>query len=83
MTYEITCKRCGNCVEIDAKAYHHAKNVKCHCGSTELVVKQPPPTSEELVMGFQSLMACPYCRGAGWIQADDGGQFPCGACRGG
>jgi hypothetical protein len=83
MTYEITCKRCGNCVEIEAEDYHRAGRVQCHCGSTDLEVKQPPPTSEELVVGFRSLKMCPYCRGAGWIDADDGGRFPCGACAGG
>jgi Zn finger protein HypA/HybF involved in hydrogenase expression len=86
LIYTITCRACGNQVELEAEKYHAAGEVKCPCGSSDLKVEQPPPSTAELMMAVRQLnTVCKLCGNTdhpGWLELDDGRLFPCRACGG-
>jgi ribosomal protein S27E len=83
LVYEITCLDCGNHVEVDGAAYDAAENVKCPCGSENLKVDRPPPSTAEMMMAVRQLSSrCPLCGNTGWVETDGGKLYPCRACQG-
>jgi hypothetical protein len=86
LVYTITCRSCGNEVEVTAAAYNAAGTVRCACGSEELDVRQPPPSTAELMMAVRQLkQTCALCGSSGhpgWVDVGDGQLFPCRACQG-
>ena len=87
LVYTITCQGCGNQVEMDGAQYEAAEQagtkIQCKCGSTQLSVDRPPPTTAEMMMAVRAMTSgCPLCRGTGWVEVDNGRMFPCRACQG-
>lgn len=79
----ITCLSCGNQVVLDQAQVAAAGAIRCHCGSTELDLAYPEPTSAELIAGFAGLSHwCPACGNTGWVR-DQGTVLPCRRCQGG
>jgi len=83
MTYTVTCRRCGNQVEVDGAEFQAAGRVQCNCGSTDLDVQQPPPSTAEMMAAVRQLSSsCPLCGNTGWVEVEGGRLFPCKACQG-
>jgi hypothetical protein len=81
MNVTITCKSCGNQVEIPLAEYLKYDNVKCHCGSTNLDVVQPPATAAEMVAAVNQLTnSCPAGCTNGVVEVSPGELRMCGVC---
>jgi hypothetical protein len=87
LVYQITCQGCGNQVDMDGAQYEAAEQagqtIKCNCGSTDLKVERPPPTTAEMMMAVRQMTSgCPLCGNTGWVEVEGGRMFPCKACQG-